>query len=76
MKKNSVFTGSAGKRARFLPVILAIDPETEPIMTAYGMHCMGCPFSQMETLEQGCAAHGTDADELVEKLNAFLAAKA
>ena len=56
--------------------VLAIDPETEPIMTAYGMHCMGCPFSQMETLEQGCAAHGTDADELVEKLNAFLAAKA
>jgi hypothetical protein len=36
---------------------------------------MGCPFSQMESLEMGYAAHGTDADELVEKLNAYLASK-
>ncbi|MBR4234879.1 MAG: DUF1858 domain-containing protein [Clostridia bacterium] len=55
--------------------VLRIDPETAPIMTAYGMHCMGCPYSQMESLEMGCAAHGTDADELVEKLNEFLKAK-
>ena len=55
--------------------VLAIDPETEPIMTAYGMHCMGCPFSLMESLEDGCFVHQTDVDELVRKLNAFLAAK-
>jgi len=41
----------------------------------YGMHCMGCPFSMMETLEMGCAAHGTDADELVKRLNEYLAKK-
>ncbi len=56
--------------------VLAIDGTTAPIMMEYGMHCMGCPFSQMETLEMGCAAHGLDADELVERLNQYLAAKA
>ena len=53
--------------------VLDIDRTTAPIMMEYGMHCMGCPFSMMETLEQGCAAHGTDVDELVETLNAHLA---
>ena len=55
--------------------VLEIDRTTAPIMMEYGMHCMGCPFSQMESLEMGCAAHGTDADELVDRLNAFLAEK-
>ena len=55
--------------------VLEIDRETAPIMMEYGMHCMGCPFSMMESLEQGCAAHGTDVEELVDKLNAFLATK-
>ena len=53
--------------------VLEIDRETAPIMMEYGMHCMGCPFSMMETLEQGCAAHGTDVAELVDRLNAHLA---
>ena len=56
--------------------VLLLDRDTAPIMMEYGMHCMGCPFSQMESLEMGCAAHGTDVDELVNKLNAYLAAKA
>ncbi len=55
--------------------VLEIDRTTAPIMMEYGMHCMGCPFSQMESLEQGCAAHGTDADELVRRLNEYLASK-
>ena len=55
--------------------VLDIDRTTAPIMMEYGMHCMGCPFSQMESLEQGCAAHGTDADELVRRLNEYLASK-
>ena len=55
--------------------VLQIDRATAPIMMEYGMHCMGCPFSMMETLEMGCAAHGTDADELVKKLNDYLASK-
>ena len=55
--------------------VLDIDRTTAPIMMQYGMHCMGCPFSQMESLQEGCAAHGTDADELVKKLNEYLASQ-
>ena len=55
--------------------VLEINRETAPIMMEYGMHCMGCPFSMMESLEQSCAAHGTDVEELVNRLNAFLAEK-
>ena len=55
--------------------VLEIDRTTAPIMMEYGMHCMGCPFSQMESLEMGCAAHGTDVDELVNRLNQYLAEK-
>jgi len=53
--------------------VLELDRSTAPIMMEYGMHCMGCPYSMMESLEMGCAAHGTDADELVARLNAYLA---
>ena len=56
--------------------VLEIDRTTAPIMMEYGMHCMCCPFIQMESLEMGCAAHGQDVNELVEKLNAYLAEKA
>ena len=38
-----------------------------------GMHCLGCPSARGESIEQACAVHGTNADELVEKINAFLA---
>ena len=40
-----------------------------------GMHCLGCPHSRGESIEEACAVHGTDADALVAKINAFLAAK-
>ena len=56
--------------------VLYIDRTTAPIMMEDGMHCMGCPFSQMESLEDGCAAHGSDVNELVEKLNGYLSQKA
>ncbi len=56
--------------------VMQIDSTTAPIMMEYGMHCMGCPYSQMESLEMGCAAHGTDVNELVSRLNAYLAEKA
>ncbi len=56
--------------------VMQIDSTTAPIIMEYGMHCMGCPYSQMESLEMGCAAHGTDVNELVSRLNAYLAEKA
>ena len=40
-----------------------------PVLMSIGMHCLGCPASQMETIEQAAAVHGVDADELVKKLN-------
>ena len=40
------------------------------ILMSMGMHCLGCPASQAETLEQACMVHGVDVDEIVNKLNA------
>lgn len=40
-----------------------------------GMHCLGCPASRGETIEDACMVHGTDPDELVKKLNEYLANK-
>lgn len=49
--------------------ILEKAPEKADLLLKAGMHCLGCPASQMETLEEACEVHGIDADELVEKLN-------
>lgn len=43
-------------------------PETISVLFEYGMHCVGCPSSMMETLEQGALAHGMSSDELNEML--------
>ena len=50
--------------------ILQEDATVAPILMASGMHCIGCPASQMETLEEACDVHGIDVNEVVEKLNA------
>ena len=55
--------------------ILEYDRETAQFFLAIGMHCLGCPASRGESIEMACKVHGTDADALVEKINAFLAAK-
>lgn len=55
--------------------ILDADRETVPFFLEMGMHCLGCPASRGETVEEACAVHGVNADELVEKINAFLASK-
>lgn len=44
-------------------------PEKAEILLNAGMHCLGCPASQQETLEEACDVHGIDVNELVEKLN-------
>ena len=44
-------------------------PEKAEILLDVGMHCLGCPASQAETLEEACMVHGIDVDELIEKLN-------
>ena len=55
--------------------ILDLDPTTAPYFLEMGMHCLGCPSARGESLEQACAVHGVDADELVEKINAHIAGK-
>jgi len=53
--------------------LLRIDGGFAPILLEIGMHCLGCPSSQMETIEEACQVHSTSADALVSKLNAHLA---
>ena len=56
--------------------ILDINAEAAaPIFFGMGMHCLGCPASRGESIEEACAVHGVDCDELIEKLNEHLAAK-
>ena len=44
-----------------------------PILMRAGMHCLGCPSSQMESLEEACMVHGIDCDDLVTGINEVLA---
>lgn len=49
--------------------ILEVAPEKAEILLSAGMHCLGCPASQEETLEEACVVHGIDVESLVEELN-------
>ena len=55
--------------------ILDFDVETARFFFEIGMHCLGCPHSRGESIAEACAVHGTNADELVKKINDHLAAK-
>lgn len=56
--------------------ILDADKTTAPYFLEIGMHCLGCPASRGETIEQACQVHGVDCDDLIAKLNAHMAANA
>ena len=55
--------------------ILEMDVDTASFFFEMGMHCLGCPSARGESLEDACAVHGVDVDEMVDKINAFLASK-
>ncbi len=55
--------------------ILDFDRGVAPFFLNMGMHCLGCPSARSETLEQACAVHGVNADELVAQINAYFANK-
>ena len=55
--------------------ILDMDKTTAPFFMEMGMHCLGCPASRGESLEQACMVHGVNADEMVKKLNDHLASQ-
>lgn len=54
---------------------LRLDEGTAKFFLEIGMHCLGCPSACGESIEQACMVHGADADELVEKINKYLAYK-
>ena len=55
--------------------LIDYDRETAQFFFEIGMHCLGCPASRGESIEVACIVHGTDAEELVKKINDFLASK-
>ena len=55
--------------------ILNIAPQTAPLFMGIGMHCLGCPASRGETVEQACMVHGVDVDDLLQQVNAMIAAE-
>lgn len=54
---------------------LQLDPGTAQFFLEIGMHCLGCPSASGESIEQAAAVHGVDADELINKINAYLESK-
>lgn len=53
--------------------LIQVDPNIVAILMRAGMHCIGCPSAQGESLEEACMVHGIDADLLTEQINDYLA---
>lgn len=60
------------KKEMLIGEILQLDPNMAGVLMGSGMHCVGCPSSQMESLEEAAMVHGIPADLLVARLNAYL----
>ena len=52
--------------------LLQIDQNVAPLLLNIGMHCLGCPSSQMEPIEEAAMVHGLDPDDLVVEINTFI----
>lgn len=57
------------KKTTKIGELLEMAPEKAEILLQAGMHCLGCPASQAETIEEACEVHGIDVEDLLEKLN-------
>lgn len=53
--------------------LMDIDSSVAPLLMEIGMHCLGCPASRGETIEEACMVHGADCDALVARLNEHIA---
>ena len=62
-------------RKSIIGEVLDYDMETARFFFEIGMHCLGCPHSRGESIEDACKVHGTNADELVAKINEYLESK-
>ena len=69
MGSNSRFTGQNNCPERGL-IVITRDMIIAEILLKSGMHCIGCPSSQMESLEDACMVHGISIEDVLEKLNA------
>ncbi|MBR6559226.1 MAG: DUF1858 domain-containing protein [Clostridia bacterium] len=56
--------------------VLDAEPETAKFFFEMGMHCLGCPSARGESIADACTVHGTDADDLIAKINEYIEAKA
>lgn len=61
-------------KATIIGDVLDIAPETAPLFLSIGMHCLGCPSSRGETVEEACMVHGINCDAFLEQVNNFIAA--
>jgi len=57
------------KKDTIIADILRINPDSVEVLLGMGMHCLGCPASQGETLEEACMVHGVDVEDILKKLN-------
>lgn len=48
---------------------LQVNPDAETVLMGFGMHCCGCPVSQMETLSEAAEVHGANIDDILDELN-------
>ena len=55
--------------------VLDYDKETAEFFFEMGMHCLGCPASRGESIEEACEVHGVDCNEMIEKINNYVANK-
>ena len=54
--------------------ILGVAPQAAPLFFAIGMHCLGCPSSRGETVEEACMVHGVNVEALLNAINEQIAA--
>ena len=64
MKKKAVI-----KKTMTIEEVLTQKPNSESILLEFGMHCLGCPCSRAESIEDACMVHGINVDELIAQLN-------
>ena len=73
LKKDEAKAVKQVTRETIIGDILDMDQSTAPYFMEIGMHCLGCPASRGETVEQACMVHGVDVDELLAAVNQMIA---
>ncbi|MDD2494723.1 MAG: DUF1858 domain-containing protein [Tissierellia bacterium] len=56
----------------YIGEVLKLDRGLAEILMNAGMHCLGCPSSQMESIEEAAMVHGFNVDDLLDQLNNYL----